>query len=159
MGRIVNGASTGAFVPREHNALAPGQPLDIIPLRQIGCGCSSVVEHLLAKEDVASSSLVTRSSPENFRGWSECAEASRRRTAQKRPSYGWQASFDALRLFIAVAVSPRTVIHRIDGRPEATSQRAQRRTFPHTQPSFGLGSSLHTSPWQKKRRRSLSRRI
>src|SRR6478672_5549274 len=25
------------------------------------CGCSSVVEHLLAKEDVASSSLVTRS--------------------------------------------------------------------------------------------------
>jgi hypothetical protein len=27
------------------------------------CGCSSVVEHLLAKEDVASSSLVTRSSP------------------------------------------------------------------------------------------------
>src|SRR6202030_4243715 len=26
------------------------------------CGCSSVVEHLLAKEDVASSSLVTRSS-------------------------------------------------------------------------------------------------
>ena len=33
-------------------------------------GCSSVVEHLLAKEDVASSSLVTRSSPESFRGWS-----------------------------------------------------------------------------------------
>jgi anthranilate synthase component I len=30
------------------------------PLR---CGCSSVVEHLLAKEDVASSSLVTRSMP------------------------------------------------------------------------------------------------
>ena len=30
------------------------------------CGCSSVVEHLLAKEDVASSSLVTRSSPEAF---------------------------------------------------------------------------------------------
>ena len=28
----------------------------------LGCGCSSVVEHLLAKEDVASSSLVTRSS-------------------------------------------------------------------------------------------------
>ena len=35
------------------------------------CGCSSVVEHLLAKEDVASSSLVTRSSPEGFRGWSD----------------------------------------------------------------------------------------
>ena len=29
------------------------------------CGCSSVVEHLLAKEDVASSSLVTRSSARN----------------------------------------------------------------------------------------------
>jgi hypothetical protein len=32
------------------------------------CGCSSVVEHLLAKEDVASSSLVTRSSLESIRG-------------------------------------------------------------------------------------------
>jgi hypothetical protein len=31
----------------------------ILPLSK--CGCSSVVEHLLAKEDVASSSLVTRS--------------------------------------------------------------------------------------------------
>jgi hypothetical protein len=39
----------------------------IICLRQ-KCGCSSVVEHLLAKEDVASSSLVTRSSPESVRG-------------------------------------------------------------------------------------------
>ena len=37
------------------------------------CGCSSVVEHLLAKEDVASSTLVTRSNPESFRGWSERA--------------------------------------------------------------------------------------
>jgi hypothetical protein len=34
---------------------------------QAKCGCSSVVEHLLAKEDVASSSLVTRSS---LRYWS-----------------------------------------------------------------------------------------
>jgi putative endonuclease len=34
-----------------------------------------VVEHLLAKEDVASSTLVTRSSPESFRGWSERAVA------------------------------------------------------------------------------------
>ncbi len=30
-------------------------------LNPLLCGCSSVVEHLLAKEDVASSSLVTRS--------------------------------------------------------------------------------------------------
>jgi len=34
--------------------------LDIIS-SPVNCGCSSVVEHLLAKEDVASSSLVTRS--------------------------------------------------------------------------------------------------
>ena len=34
--------------------------MDIIPTR-VKCGCSSVVEHLLAKEDVASSNLVTRS--------------------------------------------------------------------------------------------------
>ena len=33
------------------------------PLSHVKCGCSSVVEHLLAKEDVASSSLVTRSLP------------------------------------------------------------------------------------------------
>src|SRR5207244_6335188 len=48
-------------------------------------GCSSVVEHLLAKEDVASSSLVTRSSLRlsycESEGWSECAVARRRRTA------------------------------------------------------------------------------
>jgi hypothetical protein len=41
----------------------------------VNCGCSSVVEHLLAKEDVASSSLVTRSGPESFRGWSEAEAA------------------------------------------------------------------------------------
>src|SRR5947207_13950361 len=42
-------------------------------------GCSSVVEHLLAKEDVASSSLVTRSSlrwcEAQIEGWSERAVA------------------------------------------------------------------------------------
>ena len=43
-----------------------------------------MVEHLLAKEDVASSSLVTRSSLRfhgESEGWSECAVAARRRTA------------------------------------------------------------------------------
>ncbi len=42
--------------------VAPLAPLAIIcsPRKR---GCSSVVEHLLAKEDVASSSLVTRSMP------------------------------------------------------------------------------------------------
>ena len=43
-------------------SLAPIGSLDIIALPKSKCGCSSVVEHLLAKEDVASSSLVTRSS-------------------------------------------------------------------------------------------------
>src|SRR5256885_1578350 len=40
--------------------LAQRGAVDIISTR-FRCGCSSVVEHLLAKEDVASSSLVTRS--------------------------------------------------------------------------------------------------
>ena len=42
-----------------------------------------MVERLVANEKVASSTLVTRSSPESFRGWSECAVARRGRTAQK----------------------------------------------------------------------------
>ena len=46
---------------------------------QANCGCSSVVERLVANEKVASSTLVTRSSlhPERSakRGWSECAAA------------------------------------------------------------------------------------
>src|SRR5256885_3576662 len=42
--------------------LAQRGAVDIISTRS-RCGCSSVVEHLLAKEDVASSSLVTRSMP------------------------------------------------------------------------------------------------
>ena len=40
--------------------VAPREGLAIISIHLRGC--SSVVEHLLAKEDVASSSLVTRSS-------------------------------------------------------------------------------------------------
>src|SRR6476646_4224132 len=48
-------------VPRfgDKSLASPLMP-DIISTRA-KCGCSSVVEHLLAKEDVASSSLVTRS--------------------------------------------------------------------------------------------------
>ena len=45
---------------RRQLKVAPRGRLDIIVSPQ-NCGCSSVVEHLLAKEDVASSSLVTRS--------------------------------------------------------------------------------------------------
>lgn len=99
MGRIVNGASIvePAIRPASgsNNDLAPGRPLEIIPLRQIGCGCSSVVEHLLAKEDVASSSLVTRSSLRlaawrRAKDWSECAvalaEADRPKAAKLRPA-------------------------------------------------------------------------
>ena len=84
------------------------------------CGCSSVVEHLLAKEDVASSSLVTRSNPESFRGWSECAIALAEADRPKRPSLGWrltQTPYKNLRLCWDLyqmgtrhifAVSPRT---------------------------------------------------
>ena len=60
------------------------------------CGCSSVVEHLLAKEDVASSSLVTRSSLRLERSAKRGLERVRRSLAKadrpKTPSYGWQAS-------------------------------------------------------------------
>ena len=65
------------------------------------CGCSSVVEHLLAKEDVASSTLVTRSSPEGFRGWSDAPAAlceggppktAKLRLASRRQNrFGWNA--------------------------------------------------------------------
>jgi hypothetical protein len=60
------------------------------------CGCSSVVEHLLAKEDVASSSLVTRSSLRLKRSakrrLERCAVALAKADRPKPPSYGWQAS-------------------------------------------------------------------
>ena len=48
--------------------IIPSAPRLRVKLRagQTKCGCSSVVEHLLAKEDVASSSLVTRSPPPFF---------------------------------------------------------------------------------------------
>ncbi len=47
-------------LPQADKNLACRERVDIIAPRS-RCGCSSVVEHLLAKEDVASSSLVTRS--------------------------------------------------------------------------------------------------
>src|ERR1041385_5034481 len=51
------------------------------------CGCSSVVEHLLAKEDVASSSLVTRSSLRLERSEKRRLERARRSLAKAgRPS-------------------------------------------------------------------------
>ena len=50
------GAATPLFLPAP--AFVPHPRGFGRPAR---CGCSSVVEHLLAKEDVASSSLVTRS--------------------------------------------------------------------------------------------------
>ncbi len=51
--------STISNRPPGQLSLAWAEAVDIIPT--LKCGCSSVVEHLLAKEDVASSSLVTRS--------------------------------------------------------------------------------------------------
>ena len=61
---------------------------------QARCGCSSVVEHLLAKGDVASSSLVTRSSLRFERSLEVEAGASAVALAKAdtQTSYGWQAS-------------------------------------------------------------------
>jgi ribosomal protein L11 methyltransferase len=58
-----------------------------LPLKN--CGCSSVVEHLLAKEDVASSSLVTRSL-----FWLHCVQASGR---------AWQHSLEMMHLWRKLA--------------------------------------------------------
>src|SRR5437016_5473136 len=80
------------------------------------CGCSSVVEHLLAKEDVASSSLVTRSSPRlersTKRRLERCAVALREDGPAKKPKLRLASQpFDALRLVLKVARNPRG--HRI----------------------------------------------
>jgi hypothetical protein len=72
--------------------LAQHGALDIIPTRS-RCGCSSVVEHLLAKEDVASSSLVTRSSLRLERSAKRRLDRSLGEGGPRgEPSYGWQAS-------------------------------------------------------------------
>jgi hypothetical protein len=110
--------STISSLPRQLK-VARCERLDIICLPQ-NCGCSSVVERLVANEKVASSTLVTRSSPESFRGWSERAEAMRRRAAAKKPSYGRQASFrNVLRLPSQVGVVSETAIHRFNFQSEA----------------------------------------
>jgi hypothetical protein len=89
-----------------------------------------VVERLVANEKVASSTLVTRSSPESFRGWSERAEPMRRRAAPKKPSYGWQAGLrHVLRLPSQVRVVSETAIRRFNFQSEAAAQEAQRRPF------------------------------
>src|SRR6266480_4807222 len=69
--------STISAFPRQLK-VAPRGRLDIIslplqpsleaPAGRQNCGCSSVVERLVANEKVASSTLVTRSNPESFRG-------------------------------------------------------------------------------------------
>ena len=93
-----------------------------------------MVERLVANEKVASSTLVTRSSPESFRGWSERAEAMRRRAAPKTPSYGWQASPpNVLRLPPQVGIASETAIRRFNFQSEAAAQGTQRGLFsPHT---------------------------
>lgn len=92
------------------------------------CGCSSVVEHLLAKEDVASSSLVTRSS---------LGEGGPR----GEPSYGWQASQityaaptrspheDAVRLSLKIEISSERAVCRMHNRSETANSRPQPRPF------------------------------
>ncbi|SRR6266480_4781589 len=93
--------STISAFPRQLK-VAPRGRLDIIslplqpsleaPAGRQNCGCSSVVERLVANEKVASSTLVTRSNPESFRGVERAStEAMRRRAARKKPGYGWQA--------------------------------------------------------------------
>src|SRR5438552_1938705 len=56
------------------------------------CGCSSVVEHLLAKEDVASSSLVTRSSLRLVRSAKGRLERARRSHGEGGPPARIQAT-------------------------------------------------------------------
>src|SRR5438132_1775956 len=58
------------------------------------CGCSSVVEHLLAKEDVASSSLVTRSPAAASRGRGVLTKTRRQSAvATRNRAAGGDASF------------------------------------------------------------------
>ena len=93
-------------------------------------GCSSVVEHLLAKEDVASSSLVTRSSlrcneVEAKAGASAIALGRRRTnssaTAGKPFTFATLRTDDsfsrhALRLYSEIGVAARTAVYRFDFR-------------------------------------------
>src|SRR5438105_4908877 len=102
------------------------------------CGCSSVVEHLLAKEDVASSSLVTRSSLRLVRSANRRLERARRTrgdggAARSRPSYGWQASSRfcccVLRLHFAIEIRAEPAIHQSDAQSQEAIARSPGRTI------------------------------
>jgi hypothetical protein len=67
-----------------------------------------------AKVDVASSSLVTRSSPESFRGWSECAAALAKAGRPNAPSYGLQASL--VMYYVEVEIVSGKTIRRLETR-------------------------------------------
>jgi hypothetical protein len=89
--------------------VAPSGRLDIICVPFQNCGCSSVVEHLLAKEDVASSSLVTRSNLRLKRSAERRLERVRRSLAEADRPNGTKLRLagqppDALRLLAEVAV-------------------------------------------------------
>ena len=69
-------------------------------------GCSSVVEHLLAKEDVASSSLVTRSSLRLVR-------SAKRRLEQARRSHGEGGSPDRIQATAGKPVRDFAVVYYV----------------------------------------------
>ena len=100
-------------------------------------GCSSVVEHLLAKEDVASSSLVTRSSLRLVR-------SANRRLERARCSRGEGGSPDriqatagkpvrdfavVLRLHFAIEIRAEPAIHWSDARSQEAIARSPGRTI------------------------------
>ena len=86
-------------------------------------GCSSVVEHLLAKEDVASSSLVTRSSLRLALRTKRRLERARRSRGEGGPPDRIQATAGkpardfcccVLRLHFAIEIRPEPAIRRSD---------------------------------------------
>ena len=92
-----------------------------------------MVERLVANENVASSTLVTRSSPESFRGWSERAAALAKADRPIGSSYGWQASLVMYYVYLLKSRSrpTQTYIGSTCDLRERVKQRNEGRS-PHT---------------------------
>jgi hypothetical protein len=100
-----------------------------------------VVEHLLAKEDVASSSLVTRSSLHLVRSANRRLERARRSRGEGGPADRIQATagkpardfavVDYL-LHFATEIRAEPAIHRSDARSQEAIATPPGRTIPHT---------------------------
>ena len=120
---------------------------------QVKCGCSSVVEHLLAKEDVASSSLVTRSSLRFKRSGKRKLERVRRsRARQTAPRLKLRlASQHMFYVYFLRSQSHQEQIYT----GLTTTLRARLSntipTAPSIAGSFCPGCSLPTSPSQMKK--------